>query len=266
MELDRGLHLMHTFILLTSISFAHLTNIPITPIDACIYKLIVFSLVFSSFGQNDYKTLQKRSNNSRTSTIAFWYAISIIMTSLSVKIRWLRRQYYACHCSIQQFSIFFNGQIVFFVYFFHIPIDGGRLSNDLLHVYWFIENIWHLCIYLQLSLFLWHCYLYKILIFRLAIRVRLVPEVWMRLKDRRSLTFAVVSVGWVLMLKIDPYSSWPIWILLLGIYSLHKPRIPHREKFGKKDKKRNNKKYDETDLDCEFVLILMNERWNLNAH
>lgn len=98
---------------LTSISFAHLTNIPITPIDACIYKLIVFS----SFGQNDYKTLQKRSNNSRTSTIAFWYAISIIMTSLSVKIRWLRRQYYACHCSIQQISTFFNGQIVFFVFF-----------------------------------------------------------------------------------------------------------------------------------------------------
>lgn len=113
MELDRGLHLMHTFILLTSISFAHLTNIPITPIDACIYKLIVFS----SFGQNDYKTLQKRSNNSRTAAIAFWYTISIIMTSLSVKIRWQRRQYYACHCSIQQFSIFFNGQIVFFVFF-----------------------------------------------------------------------------------------------------------------------------------------------------
>lgn len=43
MELDRGLHLMHIFILLTSI----------TPIDVCIYKLIVFS----SFGQNDYKTL-----------------------------------------------------------------------------------------------------------------------------------------------------------------------------------------------------------------
>lgn len=121
MELDRGLHLMHTFILLTSISFAHLTNIPITPIDACIYKLIVFS----SFGQNDYKTLQKRSNNSRTATIAFWYAISIIMTSLSVKIRWLRRQYYACHCSIQQFSIFFNGQIVFFVFFFIFPLTGG---------------------------------------------------------------------------------------------------------------------------------------------
>lgn len=97
MELDRGLHLMHIFILLTSI----------TPIDVCIYKLIVFS----SFGQNDYKTLQKRSNNSRTAAIAFWYTISIIMTSLSVKIRWQRRQYYACHCSIQQFSIFLMGKL-----------------------------------------------------------------------------------------------------------------------------------------------------------
>lgn len=72
-----------------------------------------------------------------------------------------------------------------------------------------------------------------------------------------------MSVGWVLMLKIDPYSSWPIWILPLGIDSLHKPRIPHREKWRRKE---TTKKNDETDLDCEFVLILMNERWNLNAH
>lgn len=141
---------------------------------------------------------------------------------------------------------FFNGQIVFFVFF---SCSHWRTKI----IKWFIACLLilrliarkifeNLCIYLQLSLFLWHCYLYKILIFRLAIRVHLVPEVWMRLKDRRSLTFAVVSVEWVLMLKIDPYSSWPIWILLLGIDSLHKPRIPQREKWRKKRRKETTTK------------------------
>lgn len=90
------------------------------------------------------------------------------------------------------------------------------------------------CVYLQLSLFLRYCYLCKILVGRLAILVHWVHVALMLAVNRRQLGFAIGYVVLVLVLRIDPYNSMPIWILLLDIYSLRTPKNNMKKKKQKR--------------------------------
>lgn len=102
--------------------------------------------------------------------------------------------------------------------------------------------------YLQLNLLLLYCYLCRRLINRLAIHVRSAHVISMPTVSMLRPIFAIDFCPLSSAPEIDPCSSVPVWILLLGICS---PRTPGKQRQRKREKKNDHKLV----YLCDYIFI-----------